>query len=560
MASHQQTSTGTPAEPGRESQREAAAAVDCCLVCGADGAGRHYGSVCCSGCKGFFRRSVRFQKLYRCPYTQNCVISKMYRNCCRACRFQKCVQIGLDPNLVHGDWGRSAAVPNSNGIPSASAAHSHDPHSPAPSNNQQQSSLLLQSPTGGPDSLPNLTELGGPPSNGSPANAVAQLAVRSTAADAMDSPIWLPVAIKQETMPTTATLLQHNQLLNCPAADQQPQPAALGYHPSHKRLFGFHHLPADATDCLALSNYFVAIERLCDLFVDSSDHCSTMPSGWPAAHPKERLPAVNLEVPAQLAMREPGKVFPRFPMNWSPNYRMETAMLSRVYCRLMVHYFDWASLVPELAEFSEADRQNLIVKRAIRCIWMLSTFRSAVLNCEGIATSCQMHFPYGAAEQAKLEPEFRELFAESVNLAYTDLPPESRWSPASAQHPVQVFECTRRPCPPPGRKRQRRWRANAAHEPIDDVFGNLRASGPTGRQRLLHAERVQPGRHAWHAHLRHSPGGPAGKGGDGSDCWWRRRRRPRPAMRRRTMNLQDGKNNTEKAFLYRKTKHDSMRI
>jgi hypothetical protein len=118
-------------------------------------------------------------------------------------------------------------------------------------------------------------------------------------------------------------------------------------------------------------------------------------------------------------------------MNWSPNYRMETAMLSRVYCRLMVHYFDWASLVPELAEFSEADRanlfnglpeasrnnfnllqQNLIVKRAIRCIWMLSTFRSAVLNCEGIATSCQMHFPYGAAEQAKLEPEWVDHLGE----------------------------------------------------------------------------------------------------------------------------------------------------
>lgn len=67
---------------------------------------------------GFFRRSVRFQKLYHCPFNRQCNISKsesihyrtlrprygsktsVYRNCCRACRFQKCILVGLDPKCM----------------------------------------------------------------------------------------------------------------------------------------------------------------------------------------------------------------------------------------------------------------------------------------------------------------------------------------------------------------------------------------------------------------------------------------------------------------------------
>lgn len=60
-----------------------------CLVCDEDDAGRHYGSVCCryflckllgnvnfSGCKGFFRYTVRFNKAYTCPYRNQCIIRK----------------------------------------------------------------------------------------------------------------------------------------------------------------------------------------------------------------------------------------------------------------------------------------------------------------------------------------------------------------------------------------------------------------------------------------------------------------------------------------------------
>ncbi|KAI6225452.1 hypothetical protein M3Y99_01338100 [Aphelenchoides fujianensis] len=76
-----------------------------CLVCSETPASKHYGSYSCSGCKGFFRRSVRQHRVYYCSYNNDCVIRKEFRNCCRACRMQKCLMIGMSPKLVHSDRG-----------------------------------------------------------------------------------------------------------------------------------------------------------------------------------------------------------------------------------------------------------------------------------------------------------------------------------------------------------------------------------------------------------------------------------------------------------------------
>uniref|UniRef100_A0AC34FJH3 Uncharacterized protein n=1 Tax=Panagrolaimus sp. ES5 TaxID=591445 RepID=A0AC34FJH3_9BILA len=82
-----------------------------CLVCEEGEAAKHYGSVCCSGCKGFFRRTVRFHKVYDCPFGKKCNIRKEFRNCCRACRYSKCLSVGLNPMLVHGDRGMTKIQP-----------------------------------------------------------------------------------------------------------------------------------------------------------------------------------------------------------------------------------------------------------------------------------------------------------------------------------------------------------------------------------------------------------------------------------------------------------------
>ncbi|KAH7725708.1 CBN-NHR-5 protein [Aphelenchoides avenae] len=57
----------------------------------------------CLGCKGFFRRALKRATQYECQFGNKCVIDKHERNSCRACRFQKCIDVGMDPGAVRPD-------------------------------------------------------------------------------------------------------------------------------------------------------------------------------------------------------------------------------------------------------------------------------------------------------------------------------------------------------------------------------------------------------------------------------------------------------------------------
>ncbi|KAI6240312.1 hypothetical protein M3Y99_00462900 [Aphelenchoides fujianensis] len=73
-----------------------------CGICGAPG-GNHYGGRCCPRCKTFFRRVVKQNARFSCSKDGNCEIKQNDHKCCRACRYARCFQAGLDPKLVHSD-------------------------------------------------------------------------------------------------------------------------------------------------------------------------------------------------------------------------------------------------------------------------------------------------------------------------------------------------------------------------------------------------------------------------------------------------------------------------
>ncbi|KAK6746445.1 hypothetical protein RB195_012505 [Necator americanus] len=74
-----------------------------CAVCGDRAVCFHYGARTCEGCKGFFKRTVQKASKYACAGNRNCPIEKRYRSRCQACRFQKCLNVGMVKEIVrHG--------------------------------------------------------------------------------------------------------------------------------------------------------------------------------------------------------------------------------------------------------------------------------------------------------------------------------------------------------------------------------------------------------------------------------------------------------------------------
>ncbi|KAI1732677.1 zinc finger, c4 type (two domains) domain-containing protein [Ditylenchus destructor] len=74
-----------------------------CAVCGDGHAKLHYGVLACYGCKGFFRRTLTGKYRYVCRFGNNCIVDKYQRNSCRYCRFNRCLQVGMDPKAVRPD-------------------------------------------------------------------------------------------------------------------------------------------------------------------------------------------------------------------------------------------------------------------------------------------------------------------------------------------------------------------------------------------------------------------------------------------------------------------------
>uniref|UniRef100_A0A914C5F8 Uncharacterized protein n=1 Tax=Acrobeloides nanus TaxID=290746 RepID=A0A914C5F8_9BILA len=71
-----------------------------CKICEAHATGFHFDGQSCSACAAFFRRTVSLNRTYKCPGNNDCLVRYNERQLCRACRFTKCLNIGMKREAV----------------------------------------------------------------------------------------------------------------------------------------------------------------------------------------------------------------------------------------------------------------------------------------------------------------------------------------------------------------------------------------------------------------------------------------------------------------------------
>uniref|UniRef100_T1GCB1 Uncharacterized protein n=1 Tax=Megaselia scalaris TaxID=36166 RepID=T1GCB1_MEGSC len=94
-SSHNTSGGGNCSEQEKEVQVREEITRRLCLVCGDIASGFHYGVASCEACKAFFKRTIQGNIEYTCPANNECEINKRRRKACQACRFQKCLLMGM---------------------------------------------------------------------------------------------------------------------------------------------------------------------------------------------------------------------------------------------------------------------------------------------------------------------------------------------------------------------------------------------------------------------------------------------------------------------------------
>lgn len=71
-----------------------------CTICAAPSNGYHFNAASCSACAAFFRRTVTLNRNFACNHQKNCRVNYAMRVICRACRYQKCLNMGMERAAV----------------------------------------------------------------------------------------------------------------------------------------------------------------------------------------------------------------------------------------------------------------------------------------------------------------------------------------------------------------------------------------------------------------------------------------------------------------------------
>ncbi|KAI6199242.1 hypothetical protein M3Y96_00605900 [Aphelenchoides besseyi] len=313
------------------------------------------------------RRSVRLQRQYVCAYSQKCVIEKAFRNCCRACRFKKCLEIGLNPRLVHSDRSCDVDAP----WRERSASNASDQRKP------------------------DSTTLDSPPGNG----AVT---------------VWRP---KEEPIDVLDDLLSASFAFDCQILIESSK---FKFEFENNGTLGSKQLIPlfDRRDIRSVVRYFLLVDEFIDNFAEHQHNHINSPLHFYDLHTK--LEDAFYHQPRKMCQRSKARdslelrysSINVLQMLWQPRELLTGEAFRSVWCRIALHYVDWASFIPDLYELNVHDQLGMIVGRFVPLLWQIIAHRSYKnTNTKCVLTTGGTYVPLEGKEREYLEKEPAAKFA-----------------------------------------------------------------------------------------------------------------------------------------------------
>uniref|UniRef100_A0A914Q1P6 Uncharacterized protein n=1 Tax=Panagrolaimus davidi TaxID=227884 RepID=A0A914Q1P6_9BILA len=332
-------------------------AAKICLVCGDPKASKHYGSFCCSGCKGFFRRSIRGNAQYFCCFKNECKVQ----------------QVVHDDRKLYKRRKKKEALNNNFEL-----------------DNEREEEQCI-SPPSPPTTIPPSTAMTS--SSDIPSTSFAS----SSSAN---------IIVKQEKR---RTLKHHEQEIHSDgwlelAIKANKQLWIPNYCPLGKAKIIPHF---DIHDFQSITNYYVLVEKYANIITATKktikEFFRLVDNFYETGlnHIIDDLQC-SLELGVEEAFENPRKMSPRTKIDWEGRSLIETPSLNRVYCRLFLHYIDWTSHIPEINQMLNEDWNQLIFARSVPCLWMMLCQRSIIYGTNGISLSGGIYFPLDEKEQAQI--------------------------------------------------------------------------------------------------------------------------------------------------------------
>uniref|UniRef100_A0A915AU31 NR LBD domain-containing protein n=2 Tax=Parascaris univalens TaxID=6257 RepID=A0A915AU31_PARUN len=316
-----------------------------CRVCGDARAGRHYGTIACNGCKGFFRRSIWEQREYNCRFGGKCQVVQEYRNRCRACRLKKCFDVGMDARAVQSERDKHKKRPSR----SSPSANGEDCGSPLNATSLTDASPLpiLPSATStcsGCSASPSVTQS----PQGERIWKTSPEDYESLRTETINRSTLFPGCVSRayaETLSNglgelqSARSCQSNPMSNSCDDNDEPNVHMFSYEFSAEEAHVARH---------PLVAYLMQLERTCDNMRDPKEDDDSITSEF------DKLCRVDVTI--ETAFRHPGVVAKRTPPRWTAERLTTTDDVHIGWCRSFVLCVDWAMIMEDYKALSLSDQ------------------------------------------------------------------------------------------------------------------------------------------------------------------------------------------------------------